>query len=105
MNADHVRACHGTERTVVESRDPGHERAVIEAKDELRAHLDAAAAADDDPRDVRGVATQGHEIDERDGALGGVEVGLQNERMLTIAPRDLRLGIAGSDLPAAVLRS
>src|SRR4029079_8762529 len=63
-----------------------------------------SAAADDDARDVGRVAAERHEVDERDGALGRLEVRFEDERMLTIAPADRRIGRARRDQPPSVFR-
>src|SRR5206468_5794997 len=101
---DHVRAGDGAKRAVVEARDPGHNRAIVEAEHQLDAHLDATALADDHPREIGGRAAEGHEVDERDRAGGGLELGFEDQRAVAVAPRDARIWIARRDLPAAVLR-
>ena len=48
--------------------DPRHERAVVEAEDQLHAHRHPAALALHDPDEVGGVVARRHEVDERDRA-------------------------------------
>ena len=77
---------------VVEARHPRDDRAVVEAQDELGAHRHPAAASRDDPHEVGRLAAQRHEVDERDGALRGLELGLQDQGAGPVAAGDLRLG-------------
>src|SRR4051794_7038152 len=104
MQDDHVRAGDRAERSIVEPRDPGYERSVVEAEDQLHPHLDASLSPNDNSREVGRVTAQRHEVDDGDRALRRLEVGLEDERMLTIAPRDLRLRGTRRDLPPSMFR-
>jgi len=61
------------------------------------------APPDDDAHHVRGLTARRHEVDERGGAIAGRELGLEDQRVVAIAPRDPRLRVDGRDLPASVL--
>src|SRR5215472_7784653 len=53
-------------------------------------------------RTTSGLAARWHEVDER-GGVAGRELGLEDQRVVAIAPPDPRLRVDGRDLPASVL--
>ena len=63
---------------------------------------DVSADALHDAEDVGVGAPGGHEIDEADGPLGGLEGGFENQRVVAIAACGLKLSLRRSDLPVAV---
>ena len=99
----HVGTRDGAHGLLVDPRHPGDDRAVVEADHQLRPHLDPTASADDETDQVRGVAAERHEVDERDGTFGGLEVGLEDQRVVAVAAADARGRLGRGDQPAAVL--
>ena len=92
------------EERSVERAHPGHDRAVVEAEDELHPHLDASADSFDDPHEIGLRLARRHEVDEPHGAVVGLELGLEDERVAAVlAARRAELA-GGLDRPVAVLR-
>jgi hypothetical protein len=93
---------HGEPRAVLPSQ-PGDGRAVFEAQHELGRDLHLTAQALDDPSQDGVVTTGRHEVDETNGALLGLEGGLQDERLRQVAARHARRLGRRFDQPAPVL--
>ena len=77
---------------VLAAPDPRDDPAVVEAQDELHAHGHASLEAADDAHDVGRLVADRHEVDDLQHAAGGVEVRLEHERAVAVAPlraRDL----------------
>ena len=68
----------------VEASHPRHDRPVVETEGELHSHLDGAPDALDDPDDVRRLAAGRHEVDQAGSPGGGLELGLEHERVAAI---------------------
>jgi len=100
---DHVGTRDGTQGAVVHARNPRNERTVVEAQDQLCAHDDPTALADDQAHHIRCLSARRHEVDERDRAAPSGEIGLQDEGIVAISPCDVRLSIGRRDKPTAVL--
>src|SRR5207247_9380658 len=81
-------------------RDGG---AVIEADDQLGRHRYGAAFADDKTNEMRGLAAQRHEVDQRGLAVGSDKSRFQNQRVRSIAPRNARLFLCRRDPPASIV--
>ena len=77
----HVRPGDGAQRAVLELRHPRHDGAVAKPQDQLGAHRHLAARADDEPHDVRMVGSGRHEIDQRRGAVGCLEMRFEDQRV------------------------
>ncbi len=89
------------------ARDPRDGTAVVEADDQVHAHLDAAAGAVDSPQNSRVLRfrmnlSHRHEVDQRGGSAIGYEFRFEDERSRAIAAAHSR-GPDGRQLPAAVL--
>ena len=67
---------------------PGNAAAVIEAHDQFGAHLHPAGIAPDEADQVDLVLAfgQGHEVDQRDAAFGGLELRFKDAGLTAIAP-------------------
>ena len=74
---------------------PGHDRAVVEAEHELHPHLDTSTDSLDDPHEVGLRLARRHEVDEPDGAVVGLELGLEDERVAPVRRRVERNSPAG----------
>ena len=100
-----VRAGDGAQSgSVLQPRHPRHGRAVVEAEGEIEPHRHFTAAALDDT-DQRGIAGGGgHEVDQCDAAVLGVEHGLQDQRAGTILAADPDRSIVRRDPPPPVVR-
>ena len=72
------------------ARDPRNRAAVVEAKHQLHAHPHAPAFASHQSDDVRVAAARGHEVDEEDDAISGLDAGLEDQRVAAIAARHAR---------------
>jgi hypothetical protein len=105
----HVGTGDGLESVGFGTVDPWDDGAVIVAKDEFGRHGDGAAAAANDADEMAGVARlrlpgpERHEINQRDRAVLGLEVGLKDQGIGPVAApnaRRLRRGNA----PMAVVR-
>ena len=68
--------------------DPGDDRAVVEPDDQLHPHRHLARAGPRRSGRGRRRRCRRHEVDHRDGAGVGLELGLQHERPVPIAPPD-----------------
>ena len=88
---------------VVDAPNPRDRRAVVEADDELRAHVHLAPQAFDDAHDVRRLAAGRHEVDQADRAGIGLPVRLEDERAWPVAATCLPRIAAGRDDPPAVI--
>ena len=102
-----MRTANGDERAVGVARDPRDGAAVVEADDQVHAHLDAAAGAVDDPQNSRVLRfgmnlSHRHEVDQSGGSAIGYEFGFEDERSGAIAAAH-SCGPEGRQLPAAVL--
>ncbi len=83
--------------------DPRLDAAVAEAQPHHGAHGDAAADAFDDADDVGDVVARGHGVEDADGALGGLPLGLEDERVAAVAPPRAGAARGGGQEPRAVL--
>ena len=81
---------------------PGHHRPVAEADDEVHAHGDLAADGFDHPDDLGVVLADGHAVDHPGDAVGGLELGLEDERVAAVAAPDLVVIGGRRDAPVAV---
>ena len=99
---DRVRAGDRDPGVVLEPAHPGDDAAVVEAEDELHPHRHAPLEPLDDPDDVGSVAAWGHEVDDANAAVLGVEVELVHERVLSVAALDALDLAVGREQPAAV---
>src|SRR4051794_4310238 len=82
---------------------PRHHRAVVETHDELHPHVDTSAESLHQPNDVRVLVADRHAVGQPDGAVGRLELGLEDQRSRPISPAGLRLTTAGRDEPPTVL--
>jgi len=87
----------------VDRADPGDDGAVSQAEEQIHPHGDPATLPDDDAHDVGPLAGDGHQVDQRDRALGGFEVGLEDQRTGAVPPSDGAHFALRCDLPAAVV--
>jgi hypothetical protein len=78
----------------LEGAHPGHDRAVVEAHPEVERHRYAATTAFDDADQVGLPVADGHAVDERDGAVVGLPLGLEDEAG-PVAAGNRRMGDAG----------
>ena len=67
-------------------------------------HRHVAAAALDDPDQLRDMGSWRHEVDDRDLAFLGLENGFKHQRARTIVTLDLAAASGGSNLPSAMFR-
>jgi hypothetical protein len=88
---------------IAQVRDPGDGAAEVEAQRQLHAHGDLAADAFDDAEDVGVGSASGHEVDEADGAFGGLEGGFEDQGVGAIAAGDADAAFGRRDLPVAVV--
>ena len=79
---------------------PGHPGSVVGPEDELRPHGHGAPPALDEPHHRGGRPADRHAVDQRDGALVGLELGLEDQRALAVAPADGAHGARRRDQPA-----
>lgn len=77
--------------------------AVAEPDDQLRSHRDPAASSHDHADQILAFPVHGHEINQRHGAIAGLEIGLKDERLAAIAPPRRGLAACGLDQPTAVV--
>ena len=98
----HVRPGDRAQRTVFQPRHPRHYGAVAETQNEFGMHCHLAACADDEPHDLGMIVVERHEIDQRGGALVGLETGFKDERARPITAGDARR-LARRHQPAAVV--
>src|SRR2546423_15219263 len=82
---------------------PGDAAAIIEAHDQLGVHPHPALVASDqaDQVDLVLAIRQRHEIDQRDAALGGLELRFQDAGFAAISPRALCHRLGGVQQPAS----
>ncbi len=85
----------------VQMGDPGDGHAVIEAQDQFQRTGHRAAASLDDADHMRRI--DGHEVDQRDRAAGGLEQRFQHQAVAAILARDARGDPGRSDAPQPVL--
>ena len=78
----------GAQRAVFDAGHPGHDGAIAEAQNQLGVHRELAARADDEAHDRRMLGAARHEIDQRRGAVVGLEMGLEHQRVRPVAARD-----------------
>src|SRR5207244_13606510 len=83
--------------------DPGDDRAVSQADEQIHPHGDPATLSDDDAHDVGPLAGDGHQVDQRDRAVGGFEVALEDQCTGAVPPSDSAHLALRCDLPAAVV--
>src|SRR5947207_14339041 len=77
----HVRAGNRANAVVGLAGHPGNDRAIVEADGIFAAHPDCAATAAQDANKVAApIGSKGHEIDETDYAMAGLELSLQDGR-------------------------
>ena len=84
---------------------PRHDRAVVEADDELGAHLDAPLEPLDDPHEVGSAVAQRHEVDHAHAARRRLPLALEDQRVGPVAARRRRPALGGREQPAPVLAS
>ena len=85
----------GGDHPVRRELDPRHDRPVVRAQRELHPHRNPAPQALDDPHQTRRALTSPrHEVDHADGAVRGLELGLEHERPGPVATRG-RAHLAG----------
>ncbi len=98
-----VRAADQLQRAVILPAGPGHDVAIFEPDHQLHRHPHPAATSDHQAHQGRVAVPWRHEVDDRDRALCGFDVGLQDQRALAVASR--RAGDRGGrgDAPTAVL--
>ena len=82
---------------------PGHDRAVAEADDEVHAHGDLAADRLDHAHHLGVDLADGHAVDHLGDAVGGLELGLEHERVTPVAAANLVVVGRRRDAPIAVL--
>ena len=99
----HVRSGNCQERSGVSPPYPRDGGAVIEADDQLGRHRYGAAFADDKTNEMRGLAAQRHEVDQRGLAVGSDKSRFQNQRIRPVAARNARLVLCRRDPPASIL--
>ena len=101
----HVRAGNRANTVVGLAGHPGNDRAIVEADGIFASHPDCAVTAAHDTNEVAApIGSKGHEIDETDYAMAGLELGLQDGRMIEVPPRRLRLRICCRHRPEAIVR-
>ncbi len=86
---------------VVDGGDPRDGAAVVEAERESQSEVDFAADAFDDADDIGVAFTDGHEVDEADGAVGCLEGGFEDEGVVAIFACGFPVA-GGADPPVAV---
>jgi hypothetical protein len=99
---DRVRSGGRGHAAVVGAPHPRHRTAEVEAQDELHPHGDAALQAAHDAHDVGRLVADRHRVDDLQHAAVGVEVGLEHERSLAVAPLGLADVSGGREQPAPV---
>ena len=82
---------------------PGYNRAIVEMNDELHAHGNLAAPADDYAHDVRFAGARRHAVDHRDRAVFRFKIRFKNERALAIPATCLANLFGWREQPAAVI--
>ena len=101
----HVRACDRPKAVVGLPGHPGNDRAIVEPDRIFASHPDfAAATAHNANKMAAPFGSKWHEIDETDDAVTGLELGLQDGRMIEVPPRRLRLRICCRHRPEAIVR-
>ena len=88
---------------MVDAPHPRHDRPVVEADHELRAHPNLAVEPLDDPNDVRCLPPRRHEVDRPHPPLIGLVDRLQDQRVVPVPARRPRRP-DGGEKPAPVLR-
>src|SRR5687768_2132129 len=101
-NDDHVRSRDGANRAIIESRDPGNARSVVESQQELRAHCDTPASTAHDAHEIGHRAAEWHEVDDRYLSVRAGEGRLEDERIPTISPRAPGIGVERGQAPAPI---
>ena len=100
---DLVRPGDRAHRAVILTLDPRNPGAITEADRELHPHDDAPAPSDHEADEVGSLGTRWHELHELDGAVPGLDLALQDQRVASIAPPgDAGLGIDGRQKPSTV---
>ena len=97
-----VRACD-CEQPVLAPADPGDDRAVVEPDGQAHPHRHASGDALDDADDVGRLAPRRHEVDQADRAVLGVELRLEDERVVPVGPARRRDRGCGGERPPTVL--
>jgi hypothetical protein len=72
----------------LEPADPGDRPAVVEAHDEPHAHGHASGHLGDEPHDTGVPVTMGHEVGDADRSGVGLELGVEDQGPLPVAPTD-----------------
>ncbi len=98
-----VRAGDGLQ-LITAAAHPRHDRAVVEAQGQLGGHADLALEALDDADHVGVVAARRHEVGDADGAVGGVPLGLQDQRGAPVATAGAAGAPARAEPPASGVR-
>ncbi len=92
------------EEAAVDAAHPRDERSVIHPNDQLHAHPHLAALSDRHSNDIGILGARRHAIDQRDRAIFGLVLRLQDERALAIAPADCAYFVGGRDQPPSLIR-
>ena len=87
----------------LETRDPRHRGAIVEAQDELHRHLHAPAPPEHHAHEMAVLGAHRHEVDERHRALGSLEVRLEDQAVAAIASAHAAVDADRREAPAAVL--
>ena len=102
---DHVGAGDRAKRAVLHPRHPRNGMPEVEPQHELGSHLQPPSLAAHEPDDVGVAAARRHEINDRGGAVGGLDACLEDQGLVAILSRDPRILGRALDRPAAVLGS
>ena len=99
---DRIRSGDG-DQTAVRPANPGDVVSILEAHEQLGAHLHFALYALNDPYDSGMMMSRRHEVDDTGDAAPGRDLGVEHHRVTSI-PADVRPDwFVGCDLPAAML--
>jgi hypothetical protein len=87
--SDHVETRDSADTNLIlQARDPGHDRTVVEPEHDFGSHCHAAVLADNDPDEVRDNPAYRHEVDQRNPPVGGSQICFKDKRAIP----DLRRG-------------
>ena len=102
VQAERVRSADGLEHSVLRLH-PRDDRPVVEADDELGPHRDPAANALHQAHDVDVLVADRHAVDDANRSFGSLELRLEHESAVAVAPARRPAARGGRDLPVAVL--
>ena len=88
----------------IDALNPRDDRAVPEAHDQLHPHRHPATISHHDAKHVRALAVDGHQVEDGDAALLGLELGLEDERAVAVAAAHPLHSSGRRQQPAAVVR-